>query len=341
MAAVPSASKTFNFVTMNNPADPTFNQLLGINTAQTIVGYFGSGMGTHPNVGYALSAPNFLASVTNGNVPTATQTQDICINSNNVIGGFWIDSKMTTSGFIRNGLTGSFTSVINPATGTGTQNQILGINDNNIAAGFYTDAMGANHGYTYDAVAATFTPITPPPTMKCNSTTASGINRNGDIIGFCSTTTGSTVSFFMSGGTFTPLTAPGSMNTQALGINNNRQVVGSFVDATGTTHGFIATNPGTAAMFQSIDHPMAVGMGGTVINGLNDAGTLVGFYSDAAGNTNGLMATPGGTGVATVASANGGTTGGVMGGMGMTTTRSGAKGVAVSVCVVLAGIFLF
>ena len=42
------AAPTYTFQTLNNNADPTFNQLLGINNAGTIAGYFGSGVaGVH------------------------------------------------------------------------------------------------------------------------------------------------------------------------------------------------------------------------------------------------------------------------------------------------------
>ena len=50
-ATPPDGSANFAFQTIDNSADPTFNQLLGINDADTIAGYFGSGMAGHPNKG--------------------------------------------------------------------------------------------------------------------------------------------------------------------------------------------------------------------------------------------------------------------------------------------------
>src|SRR4051794_31731419 len=41
----------FSFKTLDDPADPTFNQLLGINDSGVIAGYFGSGDAGHPNKG--------------------------------------------------------------------------------------------------------------------------------------------------------------------------------------------------------------------------------------------------------------------------------------------------
>ena len=44
----------YQALTLNDDRDVTFNQLLGINNAGKIVGYFGSGDAGHPNKGYAL-----------------------------------------------------------------------------------------------------------------------------------------------------------------------------------------------------------------------------------------------------------------------------------------------
>jgi hypothetical protein len=42
-AAGAASAQTLTFTTLDNPGDPTFNQLTGINDKRTIVGYFGSG----------------------------------------------------------------------------------------------------------------------------------------------------------------------------------------------------------------------------------------------------------------------------------------------------------
>ena len=54
------------FTTINDPKDPTFNQLLGINNEGKIAGYFGSGMTDgqgvfHPNKGYTLQVDDHRA----------------------------------------------------------------------------------------------------------------------------------------------------------------------------------------------------------------------------------------------------------------------------------------
>ena len=45
----------YSFRTVDNAADLTFNQLLGINNSGVIAGYFGSGAQGHPNMGYLVT----------------------------------------------------------------------------------------------------------------------------------------------------------------------------------------------------------------------------------------------------------------------------------------------
>jgi len=45
----------YSFRTVDNAADLTFNQLLGVNNEGVIAGYFGSGAQGHPNMGYQLT----------------------------------------------------------------------------------------------------------------------------------------------------------------------------------------------------------------------------------------------------------------------------------------------
>jgi hypothetical protein len=52
-----TASASYAFRTLDDPADVTFNQLLGINNRGVIAGYFGSGAAGHPNKGYLLRPP--------------------------------------------------------------------------------------------------------------------------------------------------------------------------------------------------------------------------------------------------------------------------------------------
>ena len=59
----------YQFVTLNDVRDRTFNQLLGINNEGIIAGYFGSGAAGHPNKGYALVPPFSQRNFLNENFP--------------------------------------------------------------------------------------------------------------------------------------------------------------------------------------------------------------------------------------------------------------------------------
>jgi len=275
---------SYSFKTLDDQADPTFNQLLGINNNGKIAGYFGSGASGHPNKGYTLSKPYHQNNYTNENFPGSVQTQVTAINNEGNTAGFWVDGNGSNFGFIE--WNGVFTSYRDPNTGTGTVNQLLGLNDYGIAVGFYTDGNGVNHGYKLNQYTGKFTEIIPP---GGSNVTATGINDNSDVVGFLTASNGNVVSFLLKGKSFSEFDFPGSTNTTALGVNKNDQIVGVYVDSAGKMHGFVLTDPLHHAHFLSIDDPNGVGT--TTINGLNDNGQLVGFYVDGNGNTDGFLAT--------------------------------------------------
>ena len=282
---------SYTYRTVNNNADTTFNQLLGINNAGTIAGYFGSGAQGHPNKGYRVvyGASSFV----NENFPGSVQTQVTAINDQGVTVGFWsgmnnANQVNDNTGFYDRG--GAFHKVAFP-TGNNANppvNQLLGINDYDNAVGFYTDAAGNNHAYEYSIDRHTFHTVT---IAGATSATAAAINDGGDIAGFFAGSGGTTEGFLLTAhGTLTNLAYPGASATQALGVNNHREVVGFYQVGTGNaaqTHGFTWTAKGG---FKQVDDP--AGVGTTTVNGVNDAGDLVGFYVDSAGNTDGMLATP-------------------------------------------------
>jgi hypothetical protein len=278
----------YTLQTLDNPGDPTFNQLLGINNAGNIAGYFGSGAAGFPNKGYTLALPN---TYTNENFPASAQTQVTGINNSGTTVGFWSDSNNgigldSNFGFVDQG--GVFTNVNNPATGPTPPvvNQLLGVNDSDIAVGFYTDASGATHGYTYNIGAAIFSAIDDPSAV--GNTTAAAINNAGEIAGFYTDASGNLNGFVDNGGVFTTVDVPGSMATVFLGLNNLGQAVGEETDAGGLMHGVIFDIASNTLTF--LDDPSGIG---TTFNGIND-NAIVGFYVDAAGNTHGLLVTPAG-----------------------------------------------
>jgi hypothetical protein len=283
--AAGTAQGTPTFRGLNDAADPTFNQLLGINNNGVIAGYFGSGVANHPNKGYTLTQPYGQGQYVNENFPGSAQTQVIGINNANVTVGFFVDASGATFGFVKRG--DRYTKVANPnAAGTTLVTQLLGVNDEGIAAGFYNDATGTAHGFTYDIARRSFHAVRLPSSAGAGAVTVTGINNRGDLSGFYTAGT-TTFAFEIVRGHFRQLSFGGGSNTQALGINSKDQVVGSYVDASGLTHGF-AWSQNTLT---TIDEPFALPVvgGGTVVNGLNDSGQLVGFFMDKAGNTEGML----------------------------------------------------
>jgi probable HAF family extracellular repeat protein len=284
-----TAATTYTFTTLDNQADPTFNQLLGINSHNEIAGYFGSGTPGHPNKGYTIVPPYAQGNYTNENFPGSAQTQVTGLNNKGDTAGFWVTAKGTNRGFVQwNGVFASYTDPKTPHM-TGAVNQLLGISNAGIAVGFYNDAQGHSHAYQVNQATSKFTAIKVP---GATSTVATGINNNGDVVGFFTAADGTTSGFLIRPGNhLTAYQFPGGSDTQALGINASNQIVGSYLDGAGVMHGFVLSKPlGPVSHWQSIDDPN--GVGSTVVNGINNAGDLVGFYTDAAGNTDGMLATP-------------------------------------------------
>jgi hypothetical protein len=278
-----AAAASYSFTTLDNQADPTFNQLLGINNSDVISGYFGSGDPGHPNKGYLLSPP--YADYTNENFPGSAQTQVTGLNNLGDTAGFWVDAKNTNRGFVE--WNGAFTSYTDPKTPhkAGAVNQLLGINDKGIAVGFY-DAKGKAHPYELNQATGTFTAIKAPGP----SAQATAINNNGDVTGFTTEANGDSFSWLRHNGQLTTLQFPGGSDTQALGINFRDQIVGSYVNGSGVMDGFVLSDPmGPKSHWTSIADPNG---GSTVVNGINNAGDLVGFYADSEGNVDGMLATP-------------------------------------------------
>ncbi len=294
--AAPAAQQTaYGFYTFDNAADPTFNQLLGINDEGLIAGYFGSGVAGHPNKGYLLAPPwQQQSDYTNQNFPGSAQTQVTGLNDKGVTVGFW--SSMNNANQVNDNFgfwqrNGVFHTVQFP-TGDNANppvDQLLGINNHDVAVGFYVNGQGSDRGFTYDIKHKKFARVQVPGApggTAAPSLTAAAINNHGDVAGFwVNPASTKTDAFLLRNGNFTDIAFPGAASTQALGLNDSDEVVGTYTDQQNLMHGFTWT-PG--AGFQTVDDPH--GLGTTTINGVNNAGDLVGFYTDAAGNTDGFLA---------------------------------------------------
>lgn len=285
----PEAHAAITFRTLNNPGDPSFNQLLGINNSGTIAGYFGDGT-IVPNNGYTVSPP--YTSFTAENVPNSVQTQVTGLNNTGTTVGFFVDGAGDNVGFYKIG--NSFVSVANPlSSGTPATNQLLGVNDSNVAAGFYVNGAGNSEGYLYHISGGTFTPVTLPSSDNAVSVVATGINNADDVSGFYTDPAGNAHGFLEVGSAFYSLDDPSGTNTMVFGLNNKDEAVGSYVDFAGVTQGFLYN--WAANTWVTISDPLAsanpaFGISGTTVNGINDLGQLVGFYSDGT-NVNGMIAT--------------------------------------------------
>lgn len=277
----------YQVLTLNDRRDITFNQLLGINNAGVIVGYFGSGAdAAHPNKGYELLPPYAQRDFVNRNFPGSAQTQVVGVNDTGVAVGFFVTANGANIGFWR--ARDRYHAVSFPTMNNAKPafNQLLGVNNTGTAVGFYNDAKGNAHGYAYNIRSRRFKMIT---LRGATSLTATGINNLGTETGFYTTAGGATNSFvkFHHGRTVT-FAFPGASATQAFGLNDRGEVVGTYNVGTGNnavTHGFTWMN----GKFTTVDYPMA---SATFINGVNDEGDIVGFYTDAKGNTDGFWGLP-------------------------------------------------
>jgi hypothetical protein len=278
---------TFDFVTADDPASPTFTRVLGVDNLGAVRGYSGSGSKSDPSHGFRSLPP--YTQFRSLNYPAAIDTVATSLNSsrNRITAGYFVDSTSghTTWGFLK--LQGVFAQYKDPKTPKGphTVNELLGVNDPGVAVGFYKDSEG--HDMPYELVIGSYHPIHPPAAVSAKAT---GINLTGDIAGAETIADGVTKGWLWRSGVYSEFSYPGSKHTEATALNIKPRVVGFYVDSAGT-HGFILTKPGspTEQYWQSVDEPNAAGI--TVITSINVHNTISGWYVDSSGNTNGFVAT--------------------------------------------------
>src|SRR5712691_4459902 len=293
--AAPAATAKihYSFKTINNNNDPTFNQLLGINDAGKIAGYFGSGAKGHPNKGYTLTPPYHQLDFRNQNFPGSKQTQVTGLNNGDIQVGFY--SKMNTASGSNNNfgfysINGTHFHKVNfPAKNPANPpvDQLLGVNDSKLAVGFYLDDKGNSHGYLYNINTKVYVSVSPSQLgTGVTSVTPTGINDPDSICGFFTNSKGKTVGFLVrraSPHLFT-LNKPGADATMPFGVNKFGLVVGVYTVGS-KNFGFTWDRKHG---FQTIKDPN--GPNQTFVNGINSAGDLVGFYVDQKGNTDGFLA---------------------------------------------------
>ena len=162
------------FKTVDQPGT-VFNQGLGINNANTTVGYFALDAAAGQMGQSAYSQQNGVFTNINALLPPTNQnSQAVGINNTGNIVGFYLPTATTSIGFLDQG---GAISNIDPFGSTFTQ--ALGINDQGEIVGFYTDANGVQHGYIDSN--GVFTSFDPPGSAN---TTINGLNDLGQIVGF-------------------------------------------------------------------------------------------------------------------------------------------------------------
>jgi hypothetical protein len=287
-----------SFFVLDNPGDPNFNQLLGINDGRVIVGYFGDGT-IIPNNGYVLVPKNHYSVENFTNLPSpdfASQTQAIGINTRafpDIVGFYTDHATGFTHGFLDSN--GVQSPVDDPAGSppnvtTPVQN-LLGINNFDEAAGFWTDNNGHQHGFvveldTQSPSLSRFIEIPPTTFAGAIGTQASDITNNEEVCGFWTDAKGNNHGFygFLGQKFFTfnvKIKGVTVTSTLPFGCNDEGEIVGSFTDSNGNVHGVILVD----RRFFQFDAPgssqtPAFGTMGTLINGVNDRGDIVGFFSD-------------------------------------------------------------
>ena len=283
---------TYAFTSIDDPAGPTFTELLAINNENKIGGFYGSGTPSDPRHGLMALPPYGVKNFRTITYPSAASTMVTSLNNKNVIAGTYTDKKANVYGF--SAADGLWTAYKDPLARTDpTVTNLDAINDAPAGVGTFTASTGIQKGFQVNLVSGTFGTLVPP---QSTNTVATGIMGPGDVVGYLTTASGSTLGFLLRQGTYYEFAYPGAARTFALGITLHDKIVGCYVDTSGATHGFLLTEPTRKhyTAWQSIDEPNAAGM--TVVTGINNHGNLVGYYVDGAGSTHGFFATPGASG---------------------------------------------
>ncbi len=186
-------------------AHTVFNQLLGINDADTVVGYSSAADPTGATGQDAYSRTNAgVYTDINALLPSNQNSQATGINNAGKVVGFYMPTTTTSLGFLDDGVT---ISTIDPFGSSFTQ--ALGINDHNEIVGFYVDAGGVQHGYTdFGGMFANF------DIPGAASTTINGVNDLGQLVGFATINATDTVVGFVA----TPVPEPASLTMFCAGL---------------------------------------------------------------------------------------------------------------------------
>jgi hypothetical protein len=169
------------FATVDVPGT-TFNQLLSLNNNGEEAGYYQFGPDNAP-----IFAPYIRQADGSFLLLPIANAQATSLNDHGLVGGFYIDAKGNTHGFLWH--SGSTKTIdVHGATAT----QILGLNNLGEAVGTYTDSKKVAHGFTYNTHTNAFATVDAP---NSTSTVVNGVNRLGALVGFDTVANGNTIGF--------------------------------------------------------------------------------------------------------------------------------------------------
>ncbi len=169
------AASGYFFTTLDDQADPTFNQLLGLNDKGIAVGFYTDANG----VNHAYKLNQKTGKFTELTVPNATSAIATGINNNGDISGFLMASNGDTVAFLLKGST--YTEFDFPGS---TNTQALGINKYDQIVGSYVDGNGLMHGFLLSSPLhnAKWQSIDDPNGI--GTTVVNGLNDNAQLVGF-------------------------------------------------------------------------------------------------------------------------------------------------------------
>lgn len=183
-----------------------FNQALGINSANTTVGYFALDKAAGQVGQSAYSQSGGLFTSINALLPANQNSQAVGINNAGNVVGFYLPTTTTSIGFLDIGGT---ISTLDPFGSAFTQ--ALGISNNGEVVGFYVDANNVQHGYT--EIDGTFASFDPAGSVN---TTINGVNDSGQIVGFYTDANDNVIGFV--GTLAAPVPEPTTISLFAAGL---------------------------------------------------------------------------------------------------------------------------
>lgn len=186
-----------------------FNQALGINDANTTVGYFALDQAAGQMGQSAYSQSQGVFTNIDALLPSNMNSQAVGINNAGAVVGFYLPTTgpAASLGFLD--LNGAI-STIDPFGSTNTQ--ALGISNTGEIVGFYTDGNGVQHGYT--DIGGVFSSIDPPGALN---TTINGVNDRGQFVGFF-TDAGDNMIGFVATPRASSVPEPGSLALLGMGL---------------------------------------------------------------------------------------------------------------------------